>query len=142
MKKIIGLLFFALFLNTTLGFAQTPASKTKQVTKQALSEKDLMMCDKVWQTISVDEWGVVAKPPGEKSLHDMLKLNADGTFELILFGNKKSGTWKKSGEYIYFTDTLTKGKFSYKILIAEASKLKVDHFSEEEGHSIFEMESK
>ncbi len=142
MNKITGLLFLALFLNTSLGFSQTPISKTKQVIKPALSEKDLMMCDKEWHTISVEEWGVVTKPPGEKNVQDMLKLTADGSFELILFGIKKSGTWKKSGEYIYFTDVLSKGKFSYKILLVEASKLKVDHFSEEEGHSIFEMESK
>jgi hypothetical protein len=72
----------------------------------------------------------------------MLLMTMSGIYELILFGVKKSGTWARSGQNIYFTDVATGQKFSYKILSVEPNKIKVDHFSESEGHSIFEMESK
>lgn len=124
-------------MSTVNSSAQTAAAKTPKLT-----EKDMMMCDKEWHVISVEEWGVVTKPPGDKNKTDILKLTPDGKFELIMFGNKKSGTWSKSGQYIYFTDAATKGKFSYKIMSVEPAKLKVDHFSDEEGHSIFEYEAK
>ncbi|HLC82960.1 MAG TPA: hypothetical protein VJI69_03955, partial [Bacteroidia bacterium] len=139
MKKIIGLLSITLTLFTSSAIAQaaasTGAAKPKQATAPKLTEKDILMCDKNWQVVSVEEWKVVTKPPSEKNKTDMLKLTQDGKFELILHGVKKSGTWSKSGQNIYFTDEASKTKFYYKILLAEAGKLKVDFFSDEEGHS-------
>lgn len=146
MKKIIGLLSLALMLSATSAFAQAPATtgaaKPKQATAPKLTEKDILMCDKNWQVVAVEEWGVVTKPPADINKTDMLKLTQDGKFELIMFGKKKSGTWTKSGQNIHFTDTETKTKFYYKVLVAEAGKLKVDHYSDEQGHSIFDYEPK
>ena len=143
-KKIIGLLGLAIILSTTAvaQTATTGAAKPKTAAAPKLTDKDILMCDKNWQVVSVEEWGVVTKPPAEINKTDMLKLTQDGKFELIMFGKKKSGTWTKSGQNIYFTDTETKTKFYYKVIVAEAGKLKVDHYSDEQGHSIFEYEVK
>lgn len=133
-------------LYTTSAFAQaaasTGAAKPKQTAAPKLTEKDILMCDKNWNIVSVEEWGVVTKPPADVNKTDMLKLTQDGKFELVMFGKKKSGTWSKSGQNIHFTDTESKTKFFYKVLVSEAGKLKVDHYSDEQGHSIFEYEVK
>ncbi len=133
-------------LSTTTAFAQaaasTGAAKPKQAAAPKLTEKDILMCDKNWQVIAVEEWGVVTKPPADINKTDMLKLSQDGKYELVMFGVKHSGTWSKSGQNIHFTDEASKKKFYYKVLVAEAGKLKVDHYSDEQGHSIFEYEPK
>ncbi len=131
-----------LLLASTSAIAQATAVKSTAAAKPKLTDKDIMMCDKEWHIISVEEWAVVTKPPGEKNKADMLKLSQDGNFDLVLFGNKKSGTWTKSGQYIYFTDAATKEKFNYKVVSVEADKLKVDFRDPDETHSIFEMEAK
>ena len=140
MKKIFSIVLTVLTLST---FSQTVAktTTTKTPAKAKLSAADIMMCDKDWNIVSVEEWGVVTKPPGEKNKTDMLKLTQDGKFEMVMFGTKRVGTWTKSGQYIYFTDE-AKAKISFKVMIAEDKKLKVDHFSDEDGHSIFEYEAK
>lgn len=138
MKKTITLLSMLLLIGS-VSFAQTT---TKTAAKPRLTAKDSMMCGKNWVVVSVEEWAVVTKPPGEKNKNDMLFLNLDGTFDLILFGNKKSGTWTKTGQYIYFTDTNTKEKFNYKVISVEPTKLKVDSRDPDETHSIFEYEIK
>jgi len=144
MKKTIGI--FSLIITLASVTAQTPVktspTKPKQATAPKLTEKDIMLCDKDWHIVSIEEWGVVTKPPGEKNKTDMLKMSQDGKYELIMFGNKQAGTWTKSGQSIYFTNEVTKGKMSYKILTSDATKLKVDHYSDEDGHSIFEYEVK
>ena len=144
MKKIIGLMSLAMMLGMSAQAqtATTGAAKPKTATAPKLTDKDIMMCDKNWQIVSVEEWGVVTKPPGDRNKTDMLKMTQDGKYELIMFGVKQTGTWTKSGQSIYFTNEATKGKMSYKVLIIEANKLKVDHFSDEDGHSIFEYEPK
>ncbi|MGZ4048037.1 MAG: hypothetical protein ACXVPU_08060 [Bacteroidia bacterium] len=148
MKKIVSALLIVLATNA---FAQTKTKTTTSKTtttaktttaKPKLSAADITMCDKEWHVVSVEEWDVVTKPPGEKNKNDMLKLTQDGKFDLVMFGNKKSGTWVKSGQYIYMTDAETKQKISFKVLSADATKLRVDHFSDEDGHSIFEYEPK
>ena len=126
----------------TITTAQTTATKSTTTAKPKLTDKDIMMCDKDWHVVSVEEWAVVTKPPGEKNKNDMLKLTQDGKFDLVLFGNKKSGTWTKSGPYIYFTDAASKEKFNYKVVSVEANKLKVDFRDPDETHSIFEMDAK
>lgn len=144
MKKVFTLLSIILITGTIQAqTATTGAGKPKPAsTTSKLSEKDLLMCDKSWQIVSVEEWGVVTKPPGEKNKTDMLKLTADGKFELIMFGIIHAGTWTKSGQWIYMTDATSKMKISYKVILSEATKLKVDHYSDEDGHSIFEYEVK
>ena len=144
MKKLFTFLSIILITYTIQAqTATTGAAKPKPAaTATKLSEKDLIMCDKNWQIVSVEEWGVVTKPPGEKNKTDMLKLGTDGKFEMIMFGMSHSGAWTKSGQWIYMTDATSKMKISYKVITAEAAKLKVDHFSDEDGHSIFEYEVK
>jgi hypothetical protein len=132
MKKTITLLSI-LFFCVSISFSQTAA-------KPKISP-DLVICDKVWHVVSVEEWGVVNKPD-DKTKNDMLKLGQDGKFSCVMFGISSAGTWKRSGQSLYFTDSTTKKTFSYKVLIAEANKLKVDHYSDEQGHSIFEYEVK
>ena len=143
MRKVFSIVMTVLALNT---FAQTGAKATVKTTKTAatpkLSATDIAMCDKNWAIVSVEEWGVVAKPPAEKNKTDMLKLSQDGKYNLIMAGVAKSGTWTKSGQYIYFTDEATKIKFNYKVVSSDATTLKVDHYSDEDGHSMFEYEAK
>ena len=143
MKKIIGILSLVMLVSISAQ-AQTTAKTgaAKATSAPKLTEKDIAMCDKNWQIVSVEEWGVVTKPPGEKNKTDMLKMTQDGKYELIMFGKTQSGTWTKSGQYIYFTDAVAKTKMSYKLISVDATKLKVDHFSDEDGHSIFEYEVK
>src|ERR1043165_6335179 len=101
MKRILTLSAVFAFVSLT-AVAQTttttkaaPASAAKA---PKLSEKDIMMCDKNWQVISVEEWGVLTKPPGEKNKTDMMKLTQDGKYEVVMFGIKHEGTWTKSGQ--------------------------------------------
>src|ERR1043165_3273393 len=88
MKRILTLSAVFAFVSLT-AVAQTttttkaaPASAAKA---PKLSEKDIMMCDKNWQVISVEEWGVLTKPPGEKDKTDMMKLTQDGKYEGVMF---------------------------------------------------------
>jgi hypothetical protein len=126
---------------TTISFSQTKtASKLGNSSK--LSKSDSMMCSKTWKVISVEEWAVVTKPPGEKNLNDMLYMSLDGKFEMMLFGEKKSGTWARTGQFINFTDIASGQKFNYKVISIEPNKLKVDYRDQDQTHSIFEMETK
>lgn len=137
MKKNHLTLIVLLALIISTGSAQT-ASK---LGKAKLTAKDSMMCGKQWKVVSIEEWAVVNKPD-ERTKNDMLFLNADGTFNLILFGNKKAGTWTKMGQYIYFTDSATGEKFNYKLLVVESNRLRFDFRDPDETHSLYEMESK
>jgi hypothetical protein len=133
MKKIIFFLSLLVAVSTTN--AQTAA---KQPAKPKFTSKDSLMCGKQWKVVTIEEWGVVNKP-NEKTQNDMLLMNLDGTYNLILFGNKKAGTWSKAGQYIYFTDSATNEKFNYKIISVEKTKLKFDYRDPDETHSIYEM---
>ncbi|MCW3071010.1 MAG: hypothetical protein JWO44_900 [Bacteroidetes bacterium] len=136
MKKTISFVCFILL--ASISFAQTKTA-SKLGTSSKLSHNDSVMCSKTWKVTSVEEWQVVTKPPAEKNQNDMLQMTLDGKFNLILFGAKKAGTWSRSGQNIYFLDD-TGVKFSYKVVSVDPKKIKVDHYSDEEGHSIFEME--
>ncbi|MBL7889556.1 MAG: hypothetical protein JNL24_08390 [Bacteroidia bacterium] len=140
MKKVLFICSMAIF---TLAMNAQTASKpaAKPAPKAKLTSKDSLMCGKQWKVVTIEEWGVVNKP-NEKTQNDMLSLNLDGTYNLILFGNKKSGTWTKTGQYIYFTDEASKEKFNYKVISVEKNKLKFDYRDPDETHSIYEMESK
>lgn len=141
MKKQLAQLLILLLLSTATAFAQTKTSSKLGTGSSKLSKTDSLMCGKEWHVTSVEEWGVAAKPT-ERNVNDMLMMTTDMKFTLVLFGSKKSGTWSRAGQYLYFTDEATKQKISYKVLTVEPNKIKVDHYSDEEGHSIFEMESK
>ncbi|MDQ3047865.1 MAG: hypothetical protein M3R27_09985 [Bacteroidota bacterium] len=138
MKKVLTLISLSLTLTYFSANAQTKTN-SKLGVQSKLSAKDSMMC-KEWKAITVEEWAVKSTlKEGDKSFNDMLKLSPDGKFEAVLLGNKKSGTWTKSGQNLFFTDEATKTKFSYKVISSDQNMLKVDHYSDEEGHSLFEM---
>jgi len=139
MKKTAFLFSVAFVLN----IATLAAQKSVAIAgPPRLSAADMLMCNVDWHVISVEEWAIVTKPPGEKNKNDMLHLNANGTYTAILFGNSKSGSWTKSGQYINCVDEATKEKFSYKVISVEEKKLKLDYRDPDETHSIFEMEPK
>lgn len=138
MKKTITILSFIFIFISGVSFAQGTTTTAAAKPKTGGAE---LLVGKNWKVVSVEEWGVVAKPPADRNKNDMLSLSADGKFSLVMHGVQRSGTWIKSGNYIQFTDDAKK-KFGYKIVNSDATTLKVDHFNEEEGHSIFEFEAK
>ena len=140
MKKQFLLFSFALLGATALQ-AQTKTNSKLGVSSK-LSHNDSTMCGKEWHVSSVEEWAVVTKPPGEKNATDMLSMGTDMKYTAILFGKKHSGTWSRSGQYIYFVDEASGEKFSYKVISVEPKKIKVDYRDPDETHSIFEMETK
>ena len=137
MKKLISLLSIALLFSTTVVLAQSkPAAKAPA--KPKISKADSLMCDKEWHVVAVEEWAIVTKPPPEINKNDMLKLSLDGNYTMTMFSKPYSGTWSKSGQSI----TLKGVAGFFKVLVQEPGKLKLDHFSTEDGHSIFEYEPK
>ena len=140
MKKQIAFLFIV-FAMCSAGVAQTKTA-SKLGTSLKLSHADSVMCGKEWHVTSVEEWSVVTKPPGQKNATDMLQMGTDKSYTAILFGKKSSGTWSRSGQYIYFTDAAGGEKFSYKVISIDPKKIKVDYRDPDETHSIFEMEVK
>jgi hypothetical protein len=139
MKKTISFVCFILLAGST--FSQTKTA-SKLGTSSKLSHNDSVMCSTTWKVTSVEEWAVVSKPPGEKNQDDMLQMTLDGNYHLIIAGAKKAGKWSRSGQSIYFTDEASGQKFSYKVVSVDPTKIKVDHYSDEDGHSLFEMEPK
>jgi hypothetical protein len=137
MKKQIALISFALLAAISISQAQTKTSN-KLGKSLKLSKNDSLMCAKEWKVVSIEEEGVKNKP-GEKNKNDMLSMSLDGRYNLVLSGNKKAGTWNRAGQFIYFADTLSGEKFSYKVVNVEPKKVKVDYQEPGKGHSIFEM---
>jgi hypothetical protein len=139
MKRTV--LFFSLLflIAASASIAQTKTAN-KLGTSSRLSHNDSIMCNKTWQISKVEENGVVAEPT-EKTENDMLMMKIDGTFNAILLGKKKAGTWSRSGQFIYFVEDSGE-KFSYKIVAVEKKKIKVDYKNPDETHSIFIMKAK
>jgi hypothetical protein len=63
----------------------------------------------------------------------------NGKYTLRRNGDEKSGTWTRSGAYIFFVDEASKEKFNYKVESAEDRKLKVDYHVSD-MHTIFNFE--
>lgn len=140
MKKHKHLLILLFSLVISISVAQTKtASKLGKSSKY--SHNDSIMCGKTWHPTLSDEWGVVT-PPREKNKNDMLQMGLDGKYNLVLFGEKKSGTWSRGGQFIYFTDEASGQKFNYKILDVTPGKIKVEYRDGEETRISFEMEPK
>jgi hypothetical protein len=140
MKKLFILTTILLSVGITTISAQTKTA-SKLGTSSKLSKTDSLMCGKEWHITSVEELGVADKP-GDKNKNDMLMITTDMKYTVILFGSKKSGTWSRAGQYIYFVDEASGEKFNYKVLAVEAKKIKLDYRDANEAHSVFEMESK
>lgn len=139
MKKLVLLLSITFIAGISVSNAQTKTAN-KLGTSSRLSHNDSLMCNKTWQIFEVEENGV-ASEPAEKNENDMLVMKIDGTFNAILLGNKKAGTWSRSGQFIYFVEDSGE-KFSYKIVSVEKKKIKVDYKNPDETHSIFVMKAK
>ncbi|MFL5752982.1 MAG: hypothetical protein ACJ76F_06215 [Bacteroidia bacterium] len=140
MKNIIFLLL--IFCGTTLA-AQTKKKPTGSKTKTAAASpfKDSDLVGKEWKLKSWELFGIV-KAPGENNKNDMLQLNSDGTFKLISNNTPRSGTWKRAGVYLQFTQPESTEKLAYKILSVERNSLKVDWREEESLHNTLEFESR
>jgi len=139
MKKII-LLSFALFLGTAV-FAQTRkavkstttttsgttsgATATGATSTSSSSAAGACYAGKTWKLVKVEKFGV-EKPPGEDQKNDMLLLNADGTFKVILKGIEKTGTYTKSGSWLNLKPADGSEAMPYKIEACDASSLKAD----------------
>lgn len=108
MKKTI-ILSFALFLGTSL-FAQTrTATKTGTGTKPTSSSTSsasttngtavnppACYAGKTWKLTKVEKFSI-ASDPGPDQKGDILQLNTDGTFKIILKGVEKTGTYSRGG---------------------------------------------
>jgi hypothetical protein len=139
MKKLIVIcltLIASIFHST----AQTKTS-SKLGKSSKLSKNDSLMCAKEWKTVSVTEQGKKSKP-GDKYKDDMLSMNLNGKFNLILSGNKKSGTWSRAGQFLYFVDSLSGDKISYQVLEVEPKKIKLEYHDSNQVQSVFEMKAK
>ena len=126
MKKI-ALLSFALFLGTAL-FAQTKKSTVKTGTKRApapVVHTGQCYADKTWKLMKIEKFAVT-NDPGPDQKNDMLRLNGDGTFKVILKGVEKSGTYTKSGSWLNLKPSDGSEAMPYKIEACEGSELKAD----------------
>jgi hypothetical protein len=143
MKKLFTVLSIALALNITTAIAQTktaPKVATKAPAKSKISKTDSLLCGKDWRVVSVIAYGVETRPPGEENKNDVLKLNLDGTYTMVLFGASKTGTWSKAGQSIIFKEGT--GQINFKVITQEPNLLKVDHYDPERFHTLFVYEPK
>jgi hypothetical protein len=137
MKKQITFICLAFLATISVSQAQTKTSN-KLGKSLKLSKNDSIMCSKEWKTASVEKEGD-KKKPGDKYKNDMLSMNLNGKFSLVLEGNKKAGNWNRAGQYIYFTDSLSGDKISYQVIDVDAKKLKLEYHDAEKVQSVFEM---
>jgi hypothetical protein len=140
MKKtflIFSLLFFAVISIST---AQTKTSN-KLGKSLKLSKNDSIMCSKEWKTVSVEKEGE-KKKPGDKYKNDLLSMNLNGKYTLVLEGNKKAGNWNRAGQFLYFTDSLSGEKFSYQVIDVDTKKIKLEYHDANKVQSVFEMKAK
>jgi|ERR1700741_98129 len=138
-----NLLFLILLISGLTLSAQTkPKTGTKPKAKTAAVSpfKDADLVGKEWKLKSWELFGIV-KAPGDNNKNDMVLLNADGTFKLMLNNIPKTGTWKRAGAYINFIQPDSKEKLAYKILSLEAKILKVDWREEDSLHNTLEFEA-
>ncbi|HEV7230929.1 MAG TPA: hypothetical protein VGO45_06360 [Bacteroidia bacterium] len=138
------LLVIALFLTGTFSLSAqtktgTAPSKTGTAAKpKAAAPKDTSLCSKNWILVGTEEFGVESKPT-KKQTGDYLRMTGNGKYSLRRNGEDKSGTWTRSGAYIFFVDEASKEKFNYKVENTEDRKLKVDYHVSD-MHTIFNFE--
>jgi len=132
------LLSLALFFGTAV-FAQRKAVKSGTATSgttsgstssgttstSTASSAGACYVGKKWKLTKIEKFGV-EKPPGEDQKNDMLILNADGTFGIVLKGVEKSGTYTKSGSWLNLKPSDGSEALPYKIEACDATTLKAD----------------
>jgi hypothetical protein len=133
---------FLLSLFVFAASAQTnPVKKTNPgKTVRTPAPRDTSLCNKNWILVAVEEWAVEAKPSA-KQADDFLKMTADGKFKMKRNGEEKAGSWTKTGQYIFFSDDLSKEKFNYKVESADAKTLKADYHVSD-MHTLFSFQVK
>ena len=144
-KRILLLslsLCFAYYLSaqTKTPGAAKGTSKLPVKTVKPAAPKDTTLCSKNWVLTGTEEFGVESKPTKTQA-DDYLWMSGKGTYKLKRNGEDKSGTWTRSGAYIFFTDEASKEKFNYKVESAEEKKLKVDYHVSD-IHTLFQFELK
>ena len=136
MKKIIVLFSFVVLISTLMN-----AQYASKATKNKFSEKDSLVIGKTWNIKSID-----ADQTTITKLHtnsDMLLLNYDRTFNAVLNGEKKSGTWIKSEQQtILFTEKTTTENFSYEVIEVTPQLLKVKYTDASGKHYSMTFDSK
>lgn len=137
MKKQITLICLTLIASISISLAQTKTSN-KLGKNSKLSKNDSIMCAKEWKVTSVIEEGKKGKP-GDKHKDDMLSMNLNGKFNLVLAGSKKAGSWSRAGQYLYFSDSLNGEKISYQVIEVESKKIKLEYHDVNQKQTVFEM---
>jgi len=133
------LLSFALFLGTTL-LAQTRSStKTATATSNpnnatstsaattngtVISITPACYHGKVWKLSKVEKFGI-EKDPGDDQKNDMVQINSDGSFKIIIKGVEKTGTYTR-GSWMTLKPADGSESLPFKIEACEGSKLKAD----------------
>lgn len=151
MKKAI-FLSIALFAGVAL-FAQAPSKPVKATKGNAIAPVStatgpsmggattgggggLAACTigKTWKLVKVEKFGV-EKDPGDDQKNDMLQLNSDGTFKVILKGVEKTGTYTR-GTWLTLKPNDGSESMPYKIMSCEGSNMKAD-WRDGDTHNIF-----
>jgi hypothetical protein len=129
----------ACLLITVSAFSQASKSGAKATPKKATSqgggatispEKSAMLC-KAWKLDSVSQFGVTqAASPKEKG--DVVTINNDGNYSMIMEGVASMGTWKgNAAPYIYTSAGTPEIKKMYKVLALTNNRLVLEYQTED-----------
>ena len=131
MNKKVIFFSFALLLGAAV-FAQTrkatktaTATTTSSSSTSSASSAGACYADKSWKLVKIEKFGV-EKDPGDDQKNDMLLLNGDGTFKVILKGVEKTGKYTKSGSWLNLKPADGSEALPYKIELCERATLKAD----------------
>jgi hypothetical protein len=130
MKKAI-LFSFALFLGTAAfaqqkkGAATTTTTKEHKTSKVVVTHTGQCYADKTWKLTKVEKFGVEQDPSVDMK-GDLLRLNGDGTFKVVLKGVEKSGTYSKGGSWLNLKPTDGSEVMPYKIMSCEGNNMQAD----------------
>ncbi len=132
MKQLF--LTLSICLLSAVTFGQNVATKPKTAPKTGTGTKTrntpqshVGQCyaDKTWKLQKIEKFAI-EKAPGDDQKNDMLLLNGDGTFKVVLKGVEKTGTYSKSGSWLNLKPNDGSEAMPYKIESCEGSTLKAD----------------
>ena len=133
MRKKTILLSFALFLGTTLfaqkksvnsGPAKGSTSASSGTGTPAANSTAACYLGKTWKLVKVQKFGV-ENDPGADQKGDMLLLNSDGTFKVIIKGVEKNGTFTRGG-WLNLKPADGSEALPFKVESCEGNTLKAD----------------
>lgn len=93
MKKTI-LLSFALLVGAAVYAQKTSSGPGGTTTPVTTSIPADCYVNKTWKLSKVEKFGIT-KDPGDAQKNDMLQLNQDGTFKMVVNGVEKTGSWTR-----------------------------------------------